>query len=214
MKSKLLYLADDHAVLRESLATSIKSAFSDLSIKSFSNGTEVLDALETETPDIIMLDINMPELNGIQTCSKLKDKFHSSKIVFLSMHDEWQYIKKAQECGADGYLLKTEGLNEIIFGLKQIDSTGSYFSKQVQEIIKQNAFRKEKEVNLTLREKEVLALILEEHSNKEIADKLFISPRTVDAHKRNLLAKTKSKNLASLIKFAIANNLDEMPTSQ
>ncbi len=209
MKKICLFITDDHAILRESLQNSLMNHPSVASIETFENGELLLSALESRLPEVILLDINMPEMDGLTTCKKIKALYPSVKVIFLSMHSSPHYFFKAKAANCDGYIIKTSGLEEIYKSIQKIQEGGKYFSPVVlDQLLSNEGIEKNKKASLTDREHEVLKLILDEFSNKEIAEKLHISLRTVDAHKRNLLAKTNSKNLPSLIKYAIKEQLN------
>jgi len=204
-----ILIADDHRVFREGIKLILENLQDIEVVGEASDGMEVLQQIETSNPDVILLDISMGELGGIETALILKEKYPGTKILVLSMHHESSYIVHMLEAGAAGFLLKDSGSRELINAIRTVAEGGVYYSKQVSAAIvahltKQSA-SKEKKTNipLTKREQEVLRLIAEENSNAEIADRLFISIRTVDTHRRNLLEKLGAKNTAGLVKAAI-----------
>ncbi|MBD0399792.1 response regulator transcription factor [Flammeovirga sp. EKP202] len=210
-----LFLVDDHKMIREGLKNFLLDE-SDFEITGEAeNGKECLDQLEKNSDvDILLTDVNMPIMDGLELVQNVKEKYPSIKIIALTMLGESQHIKKMLGEGAMGYLLKNCSEQELINGIRMVNSGGTYYSPEVTNAIINN-IRKVKpqksnvalEVPLSERETEVLHLILKEKTNKEIAEELFISVRTVDAHKRNLLDKTGSKNLAGLILYAIDREL-------
>jgi DNA-binding NarL/FixJ family response regulator len=157
----------------------------------------------------------MPVMNGIDCSRAVAKSFPSVKILALTMLNEQEHIKNMIAVGALGYILKTSGKSELIDAIKTVTSGQNYFSDEVKNIIMMNMVKKKSHVSkisgeripLTSREKDVLEYIVKEFTNQEIAEKLFISVRTVDAHRRNLLEKTGSRNTAGLVKYAIENNL-------
>ena len=213
MKTKLL--VDDHKVVRDGL----KFYFEDnaaYSIKGKAgNGEEALLFLKNDSFDLVITDLSMPKMDGIKLMEEIKTAFPQQKVLALTMLGETAHIKKMIELGVNGYLLKSSGQDEILQAIETIFKGENYFSSEVTNaIISELAGKKVQpshslliDTELSRREKEVLALIVEEMSNKEIADKLFISQRTVDAHKRNLLQKTGSKNIAGLVVYAVENGL-------
>jgi len=208
LKKLSLYIADDHAILRESLQNSLLNHPSIRSIETFENGEQLLEAIKSKLPEMVLLDINMPKMDGLTACKTIKTLYPTIRVVFLSMHNSPQYLFKAKAVNCAGYIIKTSGLEEIYKGIYEIQAGAKYFSPMVVETLLSNEeIDKSKKANLTEREHEVLKLILDEFSNKEIAEKLYISLRTVDAHKRNLLAKTNSRNMTSLIKYALTKQL-------
>ena len=159
--------------------------------------------------DILIVDIEMDGMDGFELCSKVKDQYPEIKILFLSMHDEVYYVKKAIECKADGYMLKICDKYEFIRGLNALIENGCYFACKILPIIKQmkQLDKSTNNQNLTDRETEVLRLILQEMTSKEIAEQLFISKQTVDTHRINIMRKTHSKSIVGLLKYAIRNHL-------
>lgn len=208
MKSICLFIADDHAILRESLQNSLLNHPAVGIIETFEDGEQLLIAMKSKSPDVVLLDINMPKIDGLTACKEIKEMYPKVKVVFLSMHNSPQYFYQAKAVNCDGYILKTSGLEEIRNSIVKIQSGEKYFSPLVIEtLLSADGVEKNKKTVLTERENEILKLILNELSNKEIAETLHISLRTVDAHKRNLLAKTNSRNLTSLIKYAMNEHL-------
>jgi len=205
-----ILLADDHKIVRDG----IKALLSDVKGIEFlfeaSTGREVIEILEKESVDIVIMDIEMPELDGIQTTKYLTENFVNVNVLALTMHEDESHIIKMLQVGAMGYILKSTGKKELSEAIKTVASGESYIAKEASEIImrrfmKKKALSKKRsfQVILTKREKEVLKLIAEELTNIEIGEKLFISTRTVDTHRRNLLQKIGVKNTAGLVKYAI-----------
>ncbi len=208
-------IADDHKVFRDGIVSILEDVDDITVIAQASDGREVLLQLETVQPDIILMDITMGDTNGIDTTRLVKRDYPQIQILVLSMHSESGYIVKMLESGASGYLLKEAGQEEMIRAIRTVAEGNTYYSQQVSSVIVQHltqpqqAKTKKAGIPLTKREVEVLQLIVEEYSNTEIAEKLFISIRTVDTHKRNLVEKLKVKNIAGLVKYAIRNGLVE-----
>ncbi len=221
MSSKInILLADDHQIIRDG----VKALLDDQTTKvvgEADNGEQVKTLVQQHQVDIVLMDIKMPKCNGIEATSFLKEHYPNVKVLALSMFDDQSYIVNMLDAGAAGYILKNTGQAELMRAIKAIAQGESYYSDQVSstllnELIKdrhqkakgdnENSSEPSIEV-LTQREKEVLRLIAEENTNKEIAEKLYISPRTVDTHRRNLLQKLNVKNTAGLVKFAIKHNI-------
>lgn len=211
-----LFLVDDHKMIREGLKNFLEDHEDFDIIAEAENGVDCLNQLENITPDVVLTDLNMPEMDGLELTKAIKTTYPDIKIIALTMMGESQHIKQMLVEGAMGYLLKNCSEEELIMAIKNVNNGGTYYSPEVTNIILNN-IRKVKptsskvavDMPLTDREKEVLYLIIKEKSNKEIADELFISVRTVDAHKRNLLDKTGSKNIAGLVLYAIDRQLFE-----
>ncbi len=213
-KIKIL-LVDDHKIVRDGIKVLLQDATDIEVVGEAENGKHALEKLTEFTPDLMMIDINMPVMNGIECSREVVKKYPSVKILALTMLNEQEHIKNMIAVGAGGYVLKTSGLEELVKAIKTVSSGENYFSDEVKNIIMMNMVKKKTHVSkisgeripLTSRERDVLEYIVKEFTNQEIAEKLFISVRTVDAHRRNLLEKTGSRNTAGLVKYAIENNL-------
>lgn len=210
-----LFLVDDHKMIREGLKNFLTENDDFQIVAEAENGIDCLNQLENIEVDIVLTDLNMPEMDGLELTKAIKEKYVDLKIIALTMMGESQHIKQMLAEGAMGYLLKDCSEEQLITAIKSVYNGGTYYSPEVTNIILNN-IRKVKpvttskvvmEMPLTEREKEVLHLILKEQTNKEIAETLFVSVRTVDAHKRNLLDKTGSKNVAGLVLYAIDRQL-------
>lgn len=208
-------LVDDHKMIREGIKTYLAEDPKYDIVAEAKNGIDCLNQLENLEVDLILTDLHMPEMDGIELAKEVKERYPDLKLIALTMMGESQHIKQMLAEGALGYLLKNCGETEVKLAIQNVMMGGTYYSPEVTNIIMNN-IRKVKpksggnvamEMPLTDREKEVLKLILKEYTNQEIADKLFISVRTVDAHKRNLLDKTGSKNVAGLVIYAIDRQL-------
>lgn len=181
-----------------------------------SNGRELLQKMETttEAPDVIIMDLSMPEMDGLETTQQVKARFPNAKIIILSVHSEERHIVKMVGMGINGYLVKNSELEEVRLAIESVHNKGFYFNDAILKAI-QTGMRRQKQKNfvietsLTGREKEILQLICQELTTQEIAERLFISVRTVDGHRNNLLEKTGSRNTAGLVLYAIKNSLIE-----
>lgn len=208
-------IADDHKVFREGIVSILGGIPEILVVAEASDGRQVLEKLKTQSVDVILMDITMGDTNGIETTRQVKNLYSGIKVLVLSMHSESSYIVKMLEAGASGYLLKDAGSAELVTAIKTIAAGDTYYSRQVSDTLIEHLTKGTKPqqakagVPLTRRELEVLRLIAEEYSNPEIAEKLYISIRTVDTHRRNLLEKLGVKNTAGLVKYAIKHGLIE-----
>jgi len=209
-------VADDHKMFREGVKALLEKEKQITVVSEASNGEEVMQRLQEKPVDVILLDISMEGMNGIETAKKISSQFPDVNILALSMHSEINYITSMLEAGATGYILKNTGKDEMIAAIKTVAAGDSYFSNEVSSKLIQNLNKKSQQngtkgqksdIPLTKREIEILQLIALEYSNPEIAEKLFISIRTVDTHRRNLLEKLGVKNTAGLVKYAIKNGL-------
>jgi DNA-binding NarL/FixJ family response regulator len=208
-----IIIVDDHQLFRNGLKI-LLNAIPEFEVTAeASNGEEFLKLLKSTSADIALMDINMPELDGIEATRKGLIICPSINIIALSMYGEEEYYYKMVDAGAKGFLLKDSDISEVKEAILTVVRGGSYFSQELLYHVIQKIKHREhesKSANLSKREKEILLKICEGLSNQEIAETLFISKRTVDKHRANLLGKTNSKNTASLILFAIRNKLIEI----
>jgi DNA-binding NarL/FixJ family response regulator len=214
MQSIKILIADDHKMFREGLSELLNKEHDIKVVKDVGNDIEIREALKSQTIDLILMDIDMGDTNGIDMTSEVVKSHPDTKVLALSMHGEKNYIVKMLEAGAKGYILKNAGKEEMINAIHTVAKGDTYFSNQVsvkilEHLTNPSAVKRKKigDTPLTDREIEVLRLIADEYSNPEIAEKLFISVRTVDTHRRNLLDKLMVKNTAGLVKYAIQKNL-------
>ncbi|MBK7479728.1 MAG: response regulator transcription factor [Bacteroidales bacterium] len=213
MEKIRIIITDDHQLFRNGLKI-LLNAFPEFEVTGeASNGEEFLRVLKESPADIALMDINMPEMDGIEATRKGLKLCPDIDIIALSMYGEEEYYYKMVDAGAKGFVLKDSDISEVKEAILTVRKGGSYFSQELLYHVIQKIKHRENEsrsANLSRREKEILLKICEGLSNQEIADALFISKRTVDKHRANLLGKTNSKNTASLILFAIRNKLIEI----
>jgi DNA-binding NarL/FixJ family response regulator len=209
MSSYRIVLADDHIILRDGVKRILRERDDLHVVGEASNGLELLRLVKRQAMDMILLDISMPDLRGIEATREIKSTHPEIKIIILTMHKKRSYIKHALAAGADGYLLKETTGEELFNAIACVRNGGSYVSKSLTkelttEMIKvyQGGMTSVKEV-LTIREKEILKLIAEGKTSKEIAELLFISIYTVNNHRANIIKKLKLKKTADLVKYAI-----------
>jgi len=209
-KIKVL-IVDDHQIVIDGIKSVLAQQSNIIVCETATTGEEAWAKILAISGrlDLVIVDISMPGISGIELCKKIKEKFCSIKVLFLSMHDEAMYVKQAIACEADGYMLKICDKNELLTALNAVLEKGSYFAYNILPLIhaQVNSEKKSLPTKLTLREIEILDLILKEMTSKEIADKLFISKQTVDTHRINIMEKTSSKSIVGLIKYAISHNL-------
>ena len=208
-----IVIVDDHQLFRNGLKILLDSFPEFEVVAEASNGKEYLDLFPVCEADVTLMDINMPEIDGIETTRRILALYPDKKIIALSMYGEEDYYYKMVDSGAKGFLLKDSDINEVKEAIITVNKGGNYFSQELLHHVIQKIKHREqeiKEANLSKREREILVKICEGLSNQEIADALFISKRTVDKHRANLLGKTNSKNTASLILYAIKNKLIEV----
>lgn len=208
-KIKVL-LVDDHKMFLEGL-TSILLDDADIQVMdTVVDGHQAMEYMRSNEVDVVVTDINMPEMDGIELNLKLKKKWPNVKALVLSSHSDAETIKKVISANVDGYLLKNAEKEELILAIKEIYKGNTHFSAEVQEAVVASMFSSKKNDTppvLSKREQEVLTLIADEYTAVEIADQLFISQHTVNSHKKNLLSKLGVKNTAGLIKYALLNGL-------
>jgi DNA-binding NarL/FixJ family response regulator len=213
MEKIRIIIADDHQLFRNGLKLLLNS-FTEFEVTGeASNGEEFLGLLKTTPADIALMDISMPEMDGIEATRRGLKICPSLNIIALSMYGEDEYYYKMVDAGAKGFLLKNSDISEVREAIITVIKGGSFFSQELlYHVIQKFKLREQepKSAVLSKREKEILLKICEGFSNQEIAEALFISKRTVDKHRANLLGKTNSKNTASLILYAIRNKLIEI----
>lgn len=207
-----ILLVDDHRLLLDGLCALLKKQ-KDMDVKgSFTNGLKLLQELNVLQPDIIIVDINMPDITGAELTKRIKSLRPETAIICLSMHDAIDHIMEMVEAGVSGYLLKNTNDKELLDAIRSVYEGKLYFPADVSakitaEAIKGRKPTEEKEARLTERELEILKLVFQEYTNSRIATELFISERTVETHRKNMLRKTKNTTMLGLMKYAIEQKL-------
>lgn len=196
-----VFVVDDHYMVIEGIRSLLQNEKSIEWAGHAGNAASCLAFLQQEQPDIIFMDINLPDVSGIELCKEVKAKHPGVLIIGLSTFNQQSFIQKMMESGASGYVLKNASQGELVKAIAAVIKGNVFLSEEASQTL-----RKEKTNNvvLTRREKEILELIADGMTNAEIAQKLFISVLTVDSHRKNLLAKLDAKNTASLIKIAVS----------
>ncbi|MBF7092435.1 response regulator transcription factor [Flavobacterium sp. ALJ2] len=215
-------LADDHVFVRDGVKSLLKNEPNIEVVGEAADGLETLEVVTNKQPDLLIVDIRMPHLTGIEVVEKLRKQNQLVKIIILTMYESEEYVLKSIKAGADGYLLKGSSKEEFLKALHTVNQGGKYFSGDVSAIlIKQllnNNFNDtlrqslNDEVIITKREKEILRLLLSGKGNKEIAETLNISKRTAEVHRFNLMKKLKVKNLMELSNKATEYSLVQIKT--
>ncbi|GAC1369481.1 MAG: response regulator transcription factor [Hymenobacter sp.] len=213
-----ILLADDHAILRDGIRA-LLTAEADLEvIGEASNGAEVLAILETTPADVVLMDVQMPVLDGFATMPELRQRFPEVRVLVLTMLDHENYVARMLEAGALGYVLKNAAISEITYAIRTVAAGNPFLCTEIGLSMLSKAVTKAASIgtddlnghagaDLTTRELEVLKLIAEGLTNGEIADKLFTSKRTIETHRQNIISKTQAKNTAALIKLAVGRGL-------
>ena len=209
-----IVIADDHEMIIEGL----KSLLDDISdieiVGAVSDGRQLLELLKFITPDIILMDLDMPVMNGFEATQAIKKSHPDIKIIALTVHGELGVIAKLREMDMEGFLLKNTSQHELVNAIRMVHSGNRYYTSQITQKLIHSLNNNGKEIRvpepaLTDRETEILKLIAEGKSNVEIGEQLFISPRTVDTHRTNLMKKLQVNNIAGLIRFAFRSGLIE-----
>lgn len=215
MKKIRLLLADDHEMIRDGLRAVLEKIAEFEIVAEASNGHELLKKVIPARPHIVLLDISMPLLNGMETAKELQENFPGIKVIIVSMHDNVEYILRCMEYGVMGYVLKNEGGKEIVRAIRDVSEGKKYYSEIVANLVVENYKQELKrtskpkpiDIEITLREQEILSHITQGYTNQKIADMLFISFRTVETHRSNLMRKLDVKNSIELVNKARELNL-------
>lgn len=206
-------IVDDHFVFREGLHLLLEQSNPDFEIMEASNGKEALSIIGTTTIDAILMDAEMPVMNGLECLKTLKKSPNSGiPVVMLTMHNQLNHMLQAYDLGANGYLTKDSSIKEVLLAIEMVTRGEEYYAAAIRTPFLKELSRREhtfinKANKLTSREIEVLQMICRECSTEEIASNLFVSPLTINNHRRSLIAKTGAKNVAGLVMYAVKNGL-------
>jgi len=204
-------ILDDHNMVLRGIETMLEDSEGIKIINTYSRGLQLLENITNNVPNVLLLDINLPDSNGIDLCKELSKKYPELAIIALSNYSETGFIKNMLRNGAKGYLLKNTDKQELITAITTVHKGNNYLPRGIQEILLNDSIGNPSQITfipkLTRREKEVLNLIAKEHINQEIADILFISTKTVESHRNNLIQKLGVRNTAGLIRIAIEKGL-------
>ncbi|SHH89839.1 response regulator transcription factor [Flavobacterium defluvii] len=211
MKKINLLIADDHKMFLQGIMLLLEQEPNITIVDKAINGNEALEIVKKGVVDFIILDVSMPEMDGIELSKILKKEYPNVKILIVSTHSNVMIISRLIRIGVNGYLLKNAEKEELLKAINTIASGENYFAEELEEKHLSNSSKIEKQVSnlteLSSREKEILVLIAHEYNTAEIAEKTFISLNTVNTHRRNLLSKLNAKNTAGLVKYAVENGL-------
>ena len=206
MDAYTIVLADDHAMFREGIKKIIERIEDALISGEVNDGLELLELLKRSNPNLVILDISMPNLRGLEAIREIKKTYPQVKVLVLTMHKKKEFIRQALRDGADGFLLKEDAGGELIRAVQTVRNGGIYLSPLLSSLLTSLALEEERTEILTMREREVLKLLAEGKRTKEIAEVLYISPYTVRRHRSNIMEKLNTNSLADLVKYAISQN--------
>lgn len=198
-------IVDDHPIVADGIRQLIEEADGMEVVGTAMCGDDCKELLKRIIPDVLLLDINLPDMSGMDLCGYIHDRYPFIRVIALTGFKEYFYMQKMIRNGASGYLLKNALPEEILEGIRNVYAGERYFSEEANAVM--NARKENRKLFLTLRETELLSLIVEGYTNKEIADKLFLGVETVNSYRKNLLLKLGVKNTAAMVKLAITENL-------
>lgn len=211
-----IVLADDHALVRNGIKAMLENEEDLIVTGEAGSGSEALEVAKEVKPDLLILDIRMPGMSGLEAAAKLKSYSPKTKAVILSMHDTEDYVLQALDAGAYGYMLKDTDKNEFVKALKQIHGGSKYFSGDVSNVLANRLLGNKRAVkspakidsyNLSRREKEILRMVVDGKQNKQIADQLDKSIRTIETHRFNIMKKLEVNNAIDMVNKAMKENL-------
>ncbi|MDA9120775.1 response regulator transcription factor [Flavobacteriales bacterium] len=203
-----LLLVDDHHIVLDGIKALLDEVEVFDCVATADNGQKALDMLNVFDVDVVLMDIDMPVMNGMEATKRIKKEYPKVRVISLTQHSERGMVQKLLDCGSDGYLLKNIAQDELTTAIRRVYNGENVFSSEVTMRLAGKAVEKNAsgiDVELTEREIEILSLISEGLSSKQVGEKLFISPRTVDTHRTNLMNKLDIHNIAGLIRFALKN---------
>jgi DNA-binding NarL/FixJ family response regulator len=209
-------LVDDHAILRQSLRLLLQSRDVVEVVGEYENGRRAVDEIPRLRPDIVLMDVAMPHLNGIEATRLIKRESADLRVIMLSSYVDIDHVRESLRAGASGYILKRSDIGELILAIQTVHMGNTYFSKAVGEQFDMSELMHEAKghtdqrsglEHLTVREREVLQLIVEGYTTKQIAGELFISPKTVEGHKTRVMDKLQSRNRTDLLRFALHSGI-------
>lgn len=218
MNTIKVLVAEDHTIVRKGLCALLEAEADIDVVGEAENGRQAVEMVEELNPDVVLMDISMPELNGMDATRQLKKKLPDLKIIILSMHSNEEYIIETLRAGASGYLIKRTAPSELIKAIHAAQEGKSFLSPSVSKKVIDSLVRSKAEIDseprglnrLSTREREILQLIAEGHTNREIAKQLYVSAKTIEVHKGNIQKKLKITGTAELTKYAIRKGLIEL----
>ncbi len=202
-----IVLVDDHSILLDGLKKLIQEDDMLTVVDAVSNVPDAIRSIDKHKPDLVITDYNLGEYDGLSLVQKVKRILPDTKFIILSMHDESHLVKEILKEGVSGYVLKKDTKDELLEAIYSVRAGKMYLSNDINSMLVKSLHEPDEGKLLTTREREILQLISKEYSNRDIAEELFISERTVETHRKNIFRKTKTNSIVGLIKFAYANNL-------
>lgn len=208
-----LFLADDHQIVRQGLGALLKTVPEFRQVGEAADGLQTLRLVERLQPDVLVLDLQLPGLDGLEVTRQLARRSPRTRVIILSMHSDEAYVVEALRAGAAGYVLKELGAEELVQAIREVAAGGRHLSPPISEHAIRSYVRKAEGnpldlyQTLTAREREVLHLTVEGHSGSEISERLFISPRTVESHRANLMRKLGVRNQKELVRYAVQRGI-------
>lgn len=213
-------IAEDHDLVRKGIVSLLKEEANFEIIGDFSNGNDLIVAMRQFPMHVVILDIEMPQLNGLDALQIICEEFPEVKVIMLSMHESPEYISECMSLGAKAFLPKNCDIEELILAINTVFSKGFFFNEMVSKVLLDRISKSSQKVNsvekneLTEREEEIVVLICEGYQNKEIADQLCLSVRTIEVHRKNISKKLNATNIAGLIRYAVTNGLYTYETAK
>lgn len=211
-------VVDDHAILRDGIRSLLERQEGITVVGEAGNGREALEQVSEHMPDLVLMDVAMPEMNGLEATRLIKELYPQIKVLILTQHDNREYIGPLLQAGASGYVLKRSGGREVVTAIREVSEQGAFLEPSVarqvlEEYTREEEKEQESEPGLTGREMEVLQLLVKGKSNKQIAYDLGISPKTVSVHRSNIMAKLDVHNSIELIRYVTRNKLVDLDDS-
>jgi DNA-binding NarL/FixJ family response regulator len=213
MPVKIL-IADDHKIVRDGLTALIDKEADFEVVGQAANGRQAVKGVRAQQPDVVIMDLSMPEMNGIDAASEILEEFPQCKIIILSMHTDKRFVNGALQAGVSGFLLKECAYKELNNAVRAVCNNQSYLSPQIAHLVvdsyRQQLKSENKAEALTTKEREVLQLLSEGHQTKEIAEKLHVSVKTIEARRRTIMDKLNIPSVAGLVRYAIREGISEL----
>lgn len=204
-------VADDHAIVREGIKALLHRHPDIVIVAEASDGRETVDAVQRHAADVALIDLTMPSLNGIEAVKRLRAAAPSTRVIVLSMHAAPEYVRPALRAGAHGYLVKGSGLDDLVRAIRAVAGGERFLDMKAQAIVDSDQLEPSSASDdlerLTPREREVLQMVAEGHTNREIADRLGLSPKTIDVHRTSMMKKLDLHNAQALTRYAIRRGL-------